>query len=352
MKLTKIISAIVFAIVLLFLYSCGNSDGKENDKTKEKEKLAKTTNVEVVELKNNSYTDYITVVGVIKPVYQADLTYQEGGIVSRFIHGQGSWVNKGDTILVIDNDVLKASLDAAKAQYELAQITFEKQETVYKDNINSEYQYLQAKYTRDQALANYNLVKARYEKTFIKAPFSGVVDKKFIDIGEMVIPGAPIVSIINTGSLKIEAGIPERFIGKINRGSNAKIYIQDILEKPIEGKISYVGATVSTSNRTFNIEINISNYNKLLKPEQSAEVLIEVEKYDNIISIPEEVVIRTDNSYVVFIANEGKAEMREIEILNRYEKKIAVKSGLKEGEKLIVVGYQNLINGENINVVN
>lgn len=350
MKLKSLFVLFFLSAILLFLSSCSKSDGKEDNSKKDNKKII-ATNVEVVELKGEKYTDYITSIGVIKPVYKANLSYQEGGIIYKYLRNQGSWVNKGDTILIIDNDVLKASLDAAKAQYELAQVTFEKQEAVYKENVNSEYQYLQAKYTRDQALANYNLIKARYEKTFIKAPFSGVFDQKLVDVGEMVVPGAPIVSVINTGTLKVQAGIPERYIGKVKVGSVVKIYIKDLFDEPIESKVSYVSSTLSTSNRTFNVEINISNNSKLLKPEQSVEVFIEIGKYNNIISVPEEVVLRVDNGYVVFIANEGKAEMREIEILNRYDSKVAVKSGLKEGEKLIVVGYQNLINGENINIV-
>ncbi|MBN1639079.1 MAG: efflux RND transporter periplasmic adaptor subunit [Ignavibacteriales bacterium] len=352
MKLKDLFSLFFLTGILLIFYSCGKIEKKEDDGEKETKNLNKTTNVEVITLVSDTYIDYISVVGTIKPVTQAKLSYQEGGIIYKYLKSQGSWVNKGDTILIIDNDVLRASLDAAKAQYELAQITFEKQEQVYKDNVNSEYQYLQAKYNRDQALANYNLMKARYEKTFIKAPFSGIVDQKFIDIGEMVVPGAPIVSLINSGSLKVQAGIPERYIGKISRGTKVNIFIKDIYDEPLQGSISYISATVSPSNRTFNVEINILNSKRILKPEQAVDVLIEVGKYDNIISIPDEVALRTDDGYVVFVAKDGKTEQRNIEIINRYDKKIAVKSGLEVGEKLIVVGYQNLINGENINVVN
>src|SRR5690606_4419453 len=102
------------------------------------------------------------------------------------------------------------------------------------------------------------------------APFSGVVDQKFAEVGEIVLSGSPIVSLVSMNRIKIEVGVPENYIGLIKKGGNVKVTFKDIDDADYDAKISYVGNTISTSNRTFPIEIMIDNPDKKIKPELSA----------------------------------------------------------------------------------
>lgn len=155
---------------------------------------------------------------------------------------------------------------------------------------------------------------------------------------------------MNVANLKIIAGIPENYLGEVKTGADAKIVILYI-DKELNGKVSFVGASVSTNNRTIPVEILVSNPGSIIKPEIVANVYIENKSYTNIITVPDEVVVRTDSGYSVFIAENQTAVSKEISILSRFEGKIAVKDGLNPGDELIVVGYQNLVNGEKVNIV-
>ena len=248
--------------------------------------------------------------------------------------------------------MLKASLDAAKAQFDMAESNFLKQEQIYKENVTSELQYLNAKYERDAAKANYELIKARYERTFIKAPFAGIVDRKFAEMGELVLPGAPVVSLVNLFRIKIEAGVPENYVNHVKRGDSVKVIFKDLENKEYRAVLSYVGRTITTNNRTFPIEIYLNNSNSIIKPELSAQVYIQKARFESAIIIPEEVVTNTDLGYAVFVEEKGIARMRIIEIISRSNNEVAVKSGLNEGENLITVGFQNLVDGTKVKVVN
>lgn len=347
----------IFLVVILVtlstfsLTSCSDTEGSNELKT---ENIAdsRAISVEVEKTVGKVYTDFISVLGTVKSSQRASLSYAEGGKIEEVLKDKGSFVNAGDTIIVIDNDVLKATLDAARAQYDLDQITYEKQAQIYNENINSEYQYLQAKFRRDQSKANYELIKARYDKTFIAAPFTGVVDKKYYELGEFALPGAPIVEVINNNSYKIEAGVPERYVGQVTVGDKCTIKLKNISDGDIEGVVKFVGTSISTDNRTFPVEVGIHKNSKLLKPEVAAEVYIENGNYKNVITIPDEIVSRLDDGYVVFVEENGVARARSIKILNRAGSEVAVLNGLKENENLIVVGYQNLVEGQKIKVVN
>jgi RND family efflux transporter MFP subunit len=350
MKGKLIVTFIVIILTAFLLSACSDSEGS-GTKADGSEKV-RSVSVEVAPLKGGEFIDYITVVGSVKPFRKAQLSSAEGGKIKQYIKDKGSYVKEGDVVLITDNDVLKANLDAAKAQYELAEITFKKQEKIWEDKVGSEVQYLESKYKLDQSRANFDLMKARYEKTFIKAPFDGILDNKIYETGEYTPPGMPIIDLISTYRYKVEAGVPERYVGDIKIGDRAELKIKSVDSGKFEGKVIYVATSILTDNRTFPVEILIDEKSNLIKPELAVEVNIIRDIYENIITIPDEVVSRVDEGYVVYLVKDGVAESRDIEILSRFGDKIAVKSGLSEGENLITVGYQNLVQGQRVTVVN
>ncbi|UCH65681.1 MAG: efflux RND transporter periplasmic adaptor subunit [Ignavibacterium sp.] len=350
-KEIKILSLLFLTIFVVFVaLSCGDSTGNEkegnNPDNKEPSVYVKTK-----ELKLESFVDDISVLGVAKAIQQANLSSDEGGKIKEFRRDKGSYVKKGEVIIVMDNDVLKANMEAAKAQYERAESTYVRQKKVFEERVTSELQYLNSKFERDAAKANYDLMQARYDRTFIKAPFSGIVDIKYSEIGENVMQGAPIVSLVSVGDIKVEAGVPENYVNMVRKGSNVKIVFKDLQNESYNAQVTYVGHTISTNNRTFPIEIRLNNKNGKIKPELSAQVFIEKERLENVFILPEETVTGTDLGYIVFVEENGVAKKREVEIISRSDDKIAVRGGLKEGENLIIVGFQNLIDGERVTVV-
>lgn len=347
MKKTILLMALIAASILFF-HACSESEGS---RSKDNEEEGSFTYVKTLELKSEKFVQYIPLLGVAKANMHANLSSTEGGRIEKFHNDKGSFVNKGDVIIEIDNEVLKASLDAAKAQYDRAEVNYQRQERIYNENVSSEIQFLNSKYERDAAKANFELIKARYEQTFIKAPFSGIVDQKFAEAGENVMPGAPVVSLVKMDQVKIEVGVPENYIDIVKRGNNAKVIFRDLGNIEYTAKISFVGNTISTTNRTFPVEIVLANPGNKIKPELSAQVFIERQIIDNAINIPEEVVTKTDLGYVVFVENNGISEMRLVEVVSRSGNRAAISSGLIDGDKLIVVGYQNLVDGEKVKVV-
>jgi membrane fusion protein, multidrug efflux system len=346
-KLLKIVSLFLLPLGSLFLASCAESEGNN-----EKEEEEVYTYVQIEEVSEQPYDDFISLRGVAKAYQKADLASEEGGKIKQFDMQKGSFVREGETILVIENAVLKATMDAAKAQYDMAETNFKMQEKIYQDKVSSEMQYLNSKYERDAAKANYELIKSRYEKSFIRAPFSGIIDQKFIEEGEIAPPGSPIISLVALDLIKIEAGVPENYVNQIKQGDKAIVAFQDLQDATYDEKISFVGSTISPDNRTFPVEILIRNQDRKIKPELSAIVKVMKEKVDGAVVIPEEVIVKTDFGYVVFVEKDGLAEMRNVEIISRNNNKAAIRSGLNEGDKLIIVGYQNLVNGEKIKVAN
>lgn len=336
---------ILFSII--FINSCENTEA-DQEKTVEEKNLV---NVEVENVHEEKYTSYIKILGVVQPLNKANLSFLEGGRIKNFLKDKGSYVTKGETLVVLDNEVAKANMNAAKARFDFAEINFDKQKRIFKQNISSEFQYLKSKSERDQAKASYELMSARYNNTFIIANFNGTIDAKFIEEGEFAPPGSPVISLIQNSIVKITAGVPERYAAKIKRNQKVKVKVGEINSDLVEDKISFVGSSLDINNRTFPIEIIVKNKNKLLKPGMVAEVSVEQKTYTNIVTIPDDVVTRTDNGYLVFVEKNGIVKSKQINILDRVKNKIAIENGLEVGEHLIVVGFQNLVEGQEVKVV-
>ncbi len=342
------IFAIGFLILTPFIFiACSDSEGSQN-KVKDDTQYAY---VQTKEMIAQPFEDFISLIGIAKANQQANLAAEEGGKIKEFKKQKGDYVREGDVIVEINNDVLKAQLDAAKVQYDRTETNYKKQEQIYNQNVSSEIQYLNAKYDRDGAKAQYDLIKSRYDKTFIRAPFSGIVDQKFFEVGEMVPPMTSIVALVNLDIIKLEVGAPENFINQIKIGDEAIVTFNE-LGREFMQKVSYVGNTISADNRTFPIEIKMNNPGRIIKPQLNAEIKIVKLKSKEVIVVPEETVQKTDLGYVVFVEENGVAKMRNIDIISRRDNQVAIKNGLKSGDKLIMVGYQNLIDGEKVKVVN
>ncbi|QOJ28883.1 MAG: efflux RND transporter periplasmic adaptor subunit [Ignavibacteriales bacterium] len=336
------------AVSALLVTGCGDSKANP-DEAKSNEKFAL---VKTARFAYQDYVDNITVLGVVKASKTANISAEEGGKIVRFSKTKGDFVQQGDIIAEIDNMLLKSNMDAAKAQYDLAEVNFVKLEKVYKENASSELSYLQAKYQRDAARAQYELIKARFEKTYVRAPFSGFIENKFSEIGEVVAPGQTLVVLVNSSEVKISVGVPENYVNRIKQGDRVKVRFKDLDNKEYTSRVSFVGRTINTANRTFNVEIELSNQGNLIKPELNAEVFIEQGTFVKTITVPENILLKTDAGYVAFVENNGRAEQRVVELLGRFDNKAAIKSGLTDTDNVIIVGYQSIVPGEKVKVMN
>lgn len=339
--------------VAILLNACGKSEAVD-DKA-ESNKIDKTSdksiNVHVAEIKQTQFIEYISVTGVVKPFASSKVSAAEGGLIEEFFKNKGAYVKKGELIARLKNDVQKAAMEAAFAQYQLSDANFQRQEEVFNKQINSEIQYLNAKFNRDAAKANYELAKAHYENTFIKNPISGYIDHKFLELGEMATPGMPIVNVVDVTNIKISAGVAERYLRDIKLGSNANISFSIFPGEKFKGRVSYVSPSVNVDNRTFEIEILMSNPSSKLKPEIVADMNIQKSKYDKAIVINQSFITSSDLGQVVFIEKDGLVEMKKITIGAKSGNEVMITNGLEVGDRLITVGYQDVVQGEKVNVV-
>ncbi len=330
---------------------CGGGDAKDTRNTT-REGLAQTVPVRVQEIQPQPFTQTISLTGTIKAIDDVLVSPEDGGVVRQWRYLKGQFVRKGDVIVTLSDDVAKASYDAALAQYHAAQLTYEKQEKVYSEQAVSEVQLKTSQYQRDAAKANADLTYARWKRTQISAPVSGILDDRLADEGEMAPPSVPIARIVRIDRVKLLINVPERYAGRIARGTPVTFTISMLPSETYHGSIDFVGAAISADNRTFPIELVLKNPGNKLKPEMIAQARVIESVQKDALLLDESIVQLVDREkLVVYVEHEGKAHERVVTIGGRLQDMVEIVTGLKPGDRVITSGYQNLVDGQSVNVV-
>jgi membrane fusion protein (multidrug efflux system) len=336
MRILLVLTAL--GMVLLFT-GCGKAD-TGNGQT------LQPVNVRIETVVPCLLEDAIQVAGTVKAFEDANMSPEEGGVIKEWKATKGQSVKKGDLIVVMKDDMLKAGWDAAQAQYNMANLNLEMQRKVFEEKGISELQFKNLQYSRDAAKANAELMKARWEHTQFRSPIDGVVDNTIPNVGDFAPPGIPIARIVNTTVVKIQAEVPEMYAGSIPVGIPAIITFDALPQDTLFGNVKFVGSTVSAANRTLAIEIIVPNPLAKLKPEMVAKVRLLRETKAQALLISENIVQLVDRDRtIVYVENGGKAEERRLTIGGRQGIKLEVLDGLKAGDHLIITGQHKVVDG-------
>ncbi len=171
----------------------------------------------------------------------------------------------------------------------------------------------------------------------------------------MAVVGAPVVRVVAIDRLKVNGGVPERFAPWVQRNDRAVITFDILPDHEVEGANGYVGSSVDDRSRTFPVEIVINNPGGIMKPQMVANVQLERLNLTDVIVVPQEVVLRTELGYQVFVAEDRDgttfAVARAVELGPGYGDRVVVEGGLEIGERLITAGAQLVDDGSRVGIV-
>jgi RND family efflux transporter MFP subunit len=316
--------------------------------------------VEVAEAKYGRIEGKLFYTGDISGINEAMLISQTAGVVVKENVKVGDFVIAGQTLFVIENEMQKANVEQAKAQflaaetnYEKAQKDFERIEKLYNENVatkdNLELSQLNTKATLASmkgAEAALKVAEKQLADTYISAKFSGKLGSKKVNIGSTVAPGVEIGKVVDDSKLKIIIMVSENDISKIQKGQNVNIEVEAIKDGSFTGKIFSVGLATDRFGRSYQVEIVIDNStNRDIKSGMFAKCEVGVDRKDTALVIPEKALFnREEKSSKVFIVEDGKAIEKDIVLGIKTTELIEILSGISEGDKVVVSGQQRLEN--------
>ncbi len=310
----------------------------------------RTPKVKVVEVSSLPFTDYLVLPGTVQAHADIDLAAKMGGTVKWIGPKEGDRVKAGQKMLEVDVKAQTPLLNQAQAQYDQAVADYNRLQKLYTDKIVSKGQLEAAETLMQTAKAAVDSVGINVEDGSLASPISGVLDRLNVDKGENINSGQVVMKIVDIDRVSVELPVPEKDILYFKTGQDVKIEFErgkgDSLDFP--GKIEYVSLTADQSTRTYLVKVGVANPDRLLRPGMIVRAHLVRRQLTEAIAVPFFTIIDQENGKAVFVVEGDVVKSRKIEYGAFYKGLVEVVSGLNLGEKLVIVGQRNLVDGTKV----
>ena len=264
------------------------------------------------------------------------------GRIEKLLFREGQPVKKGAVLVTLDSAEQRARVAAAQADVKLAESRYRRSEELVARNFIS-------KQALDEARANLDILRARLrqeqvalDKTVIRAPFSAVAGLRQVSPGAYVGKGDDLVRLDALGTLKLEVPVPETYLPLVRIGQPITLTIDALAGQSFSGKVHAIDPVVDPVSRNMRVRARIANPAGTLKPGMFARATADLGGKTRAILLPEQVIVpRADGSYV-FLAVDGKAELRKVVPGKRDPGRVEIVSGVAAGDTVILDGQIKL----------
>lgn len=304
----------------------------------------------------NTFRHYFEVYGNVESDRTANLIADNPGMVRQILVNEGQDVKKGQLLVRLDAEVFDRNLAELQTSLELAKTLFEKQKRLWDQNIGSEVQFLEAKNRKEGLENSIATLQEQKDRSDIRAPFDGVVDKIFLKLGEMAGMQTPVARVMNLDDLYINADVSERYLGKLKNGDEVKVIINQ--NDTIDSEISRVGNFINPNNRSFEIRIDVAEKMQSIKPNSLAVVKINDYSQQDAITVPSSLIMQDGKGRDYIFVVEKDHNQRDVakKILIKsgmsYQGKTVIAEGITGQERIIDKGSRSVRDGDLVEEVN
>jgi membrane fusion protein, multidrug efflux system len=309
----------------------------------------KVTDVAVMEVKSTPFTNYINLQGSIDAKENVQANPQAQGVITAINVKVGDHVRAGETLVQLDNSVLKQNIAQAETQANLMKTIYDRQKNLWDQKIGTEVQFLQAQANLQSAQKQVGSLKQQADLYRIVSPITGVVDQMDLKLGQAAAPGSTSIRIVNTESLKVKANVPESYAGSIHQGDLVKVVVPDANDS-VTAKVTFAAKVIDPSSRSFAIEIQLGA-SKTIKPNMTAVLKIADYSNKNAIVVPVNAIQKSEKGDFVFVNENGTAKKKNIIEGAAYGGKAEIRTGLAIGDKLITDGSTEVEDGDKVKVL-
>ncbi len=278
------------------------------------------------------------------------------GVVRSIGFSSGQQVSRGDLLVQLDDDVDRAELASLIAARRLAEITFKRMKKLVREKTVSQSDYDEARATLDGATALVTSKRASIAKKAVRAPFSGVLGIRQVDIGQYLKPGSGIVSLQTLNPMYVDFSLPEKQLASVHTGQPVTVSVRAYPEKTFSGQISAVSPGISTTTRSVRLRALLENPQQMLRPGMFAKVQTHLASRSGVLSLPERAIAYNPYGNTVFLISEKDGSLfvqnRQVQTGEVRAGRIEIISGLTEGDRVVSDGLNKLRNGQSVRIDN
>jgi len=359
LKKKRVIAAAALLLVLVsVLFLAFTSRQTQADATKAS---IRPVAVEVTPLATANLTETVSAVGTVAAMRDVVVSSETAGRITAVLVKVGDNVRQGQTLVQVDAELkviaveqAKAQLQAAETNFKKAQKDFERSEKLFKTGDVADVElegyrlaYHSAEAQFKSAAVGLKLAQRQLDDTRVKAPISGVIASRKVEVGEMVAPGREVANIVDISSIKVRLSIPEEEVGKIKVKQPAALRVDSRPGEVIQGSVYTIGSKAETPNgHSYPVEVVVQNKDVApLKVGMFARVDIQAGSANDALAIAKESIVNEESNPAVFVVENNVARLRPVKLGIRAGDRYQVLEGLRAGDLVVSFGQKSLKDG-------
>lgn len=309
-----------------------------------------------------NWRPHIPAIGTMSAVNGVTVSAEQSGNVVRINFISGHDAKEGDILVVLDDNIEQAQLQSAIAKANLAFITFQRNKNLLAQKAVSTEAFDQAKSSYDQAVADKNQVQAVIEQKHIRAPFTGRLGIRQVNLGQYISPGQAIVSLQAMDPLYVNFSLPEQHLHSLYLQQALELQTQAVLNKTFLGKISALNSTVDQQTHNILVQGTVANPDSQLYPGLFVNVAVELPPRSQVIVVPQTAVTFSLFGSTVYVVYKDTDERTGRDILRakrvavsvgeQRNDKVVIDKGLKPNDTIVTSGQVKLEDGVQIEIKN
>lgn len=332
---------VIMASLVIGLAGCSNREVQENGPVRVK--------VQTVQVQPMQGVQGFS--GTIEEMTDSTLSFSVSGTLTQIRVSAGQRVRQGELIASVDDATLQNSHTLALAALEQAEDAYARMKQLHDANSLPEIQWTEVQSKLKQARSAEQIAQKNLEDSRLYAPFGGVIAEKNVEVGQNVMPGAPVVRLVGVEQVKVCISVPENEIARIQVGQAARIRVSALDDKVFEGSIVEKGIAAHPLSRSYEVKALVKNPSGELLPGMLCEMEVKQELAREGILLANHIVqLDSESRQFVWVNRSGKAAKRYVTVGELSSRGVFITSGLAPGDEVLVEGQQKVSENMDITV--
>ncbi|HEY1273071.1 MAG TPA: efflux RND transporter periplasmic adaptor subunit [Terriglobales bacterium] len=317
--------------------------------------------VTTIVAKQEQWASTTGVIGTMEAVQGVMVSADLAGTVARINFESGQRVQKGDVLVELDTRQERAQLAALEAQRDLAKANYARMQGLVNEGVISRAEYDQATAQQKSTEANVNEIRATIERKTVRAPFSGILGIRKVNLGQYMAGGNPIVQLQALNPIYLDFGVPQETGNKVRVGRTIRVTTEDVAGQVFTGRVTAIDSVIDEATRNVQVQATLSNPEGRLKPGMYVQVELGIGGNRPVIALPASAISYAPYGDSVFIVTDLKdpkgrpyrgVRQQFVKVEGSRGDQVAVISGLKPGDEVVTSGVFKLRNGAAVQVNN
>lgn len=344
----SLIAAVIAALIIVPKL-ISKKEGDSRNRTQGSDPQGQILVSEGLILKPQVLDNEIKTIGTIRANEEVELRSEVAKKIKGIFFKEGTYVSKGKTLFRLDSDDLVAKLRKQELEEQLAVVKLNREKQLLEKGLTPQEDFDVAENNLDKIRADMTLTRIDIEKTYIKAPFSGIIGLRNVSIGSFVNSSVPLVTIQDVSKVKIDFSIPEKYMSLFKTGQKVIFSVEGVPGE-FEAEVYAYEPKVENETRTLVVRAVTLNKNSKLMPGNFANVTLKLSENRDAMMVPTQSIVPKLKGQSVYVYKNGQAALTDVEIGTRTENMVQVTSGVNAGDTILVTNILRLRQGAKINL--